>query len=187
MGDALSRAGDDDRQRVWVSLVRLFTSLIPCPYCGASSCRPCRTFSGRIPGRISDPHRDRLRLAEEWIRTRTPPPMPAEPQQSAALSPSGPYPRVGFWPYDDAGEHLAWLHCWVAGWVGCPACGAAPAQPCRTSAGSAPGRTTTLHKPRLALISDMGITVETEPGVIWNLVRAARQAAIDAHARRADT
>jgi hypothetical protein len=167
---------DNEGQRVRTWTLQLFANLISCPYCGASPCRPCRTFTGRIPGRISDTHRDRLRLAGGWLNDGGPPPTVSAPQEIAALSGVDLYPPVGFWPYDDSGEHRAWLECWIAGFVDCSTCGAGPAQPCRTNTGSAPGRTTGLHGPRTRRVWEMGLPADVEPHFVWDLLQGAGSA-----------
>jgi hypothetical protein len=82
---------DDEQRHYWSWIVHLTANLVGCPYCGASPCRPCRTFTGRIPGRISEPHHDRLKVADDFLRDRKQPPknapaVKAEPPEG----PSGP-------------------------------------------------------------------------------------------------
>lgn len=165
---------DNEKQQVWAWTLQLFANLITCPYCGASPCRPCRTFTGRIPGRISDTHRDRLRLAGDWLKDGSPPPTVPGPPEAATLSATGPYPPVGFGPYDDSREHRAWLDCWIAGFADCSTCGARAAQPCRANTGSAPGRITSLHGPRTRLVREMSVPADVGPHFVWDMLLAGR-------------
>jgi hypothetical protein len=143
---------EDEQRQYWTWRVRLMANLVGCPYCGAAPCAPCRTFIGRIPGRVSEPHHDRLDAAAALARDGTHHGQPA-PAVTALPPQGGPLPYVGFWPYDDEGEYTAWLHVWVANLVECPSCGADAGQPCRTHTGRIPGRITTHHQPRMKAVS----------------------------------
>ena len=141
---------DGEERQYWAWLVRLMACVVGCPYCGAVPCAPCRTLTGRIPGRVSEPHRDRLDVAASRARGETQQPQPLPP---AAQPPEGdPLPHVGWVPYDDEREWGAWLHVWVANLVECPSCGADAGQPCRTHTGRIPGRITTHHQPRMTAL-----------------------------------
>lgn len=143
---------EDEQRQYWTWWVRLLANLVGCPYCGAAPCTPCRTFTGRIPGRVSEPHHDRLDVAAARAQGATHHGQPA-PAVTAQPPDGDPLPYVGFWPYDDEGECTAWLHVWVANLVECPSCGADAGQPCRTHTGRIPGRITTHHQPRMKAVS----------------------------------
>jgi hypothetical protein len=52
---------DAEELRSWLRC--LVVGLVECAACGADSCEPCRTLKGRVPGRITTPHRPRWEAA----------------------------------------------------------------------------------------------------------------------------
>ena len=131
----------------WVWKVQLTANLVSCPYCGAHPCRPCRTLTGRIPGRICDLHYDRHRAAGACLKHGRL--LPGKAPRMTAKPPEEPAPFAGFEPYDDAARYQAWLHVWCRTWLSAPPAVLAPgsraapwpgAVPAGSPASMSPGR-----------------------------------------------